>query len=376
LAFTSLLSPEALLLSLPTLVINLLSQAYRMHSERVLLHFAAPVAPFVVLSSIYGVERLSRWLKGKGGLKREAWASLLSGLLLLSSLLYHHRYGLSPLSPRFLVPPVGAHERAADELAALIPKEAVVSAPEHLASHASQRETIYLYPHLKGVDYLLLDTMPTVAPIITRDFYSRVWELVEEKGFGIRASQDGLLLLERGAPSTHLSDDFYGAFTVDSPRVQHPLRVRFGDSLELLGFEVVPESNMNLYLYLDLYLRLSKPVERDLRLFTFLADEKGEIIPGSDVELSTTIWYPTSKWPTGQVVRARTPLWRIDQLDRLSIALGVVDGPNQWEIESRLLPKPVEADTSLSLLHADTLLHLVTLYSDGLAVRIAEETSR
>lgn len=370
LAFTSLLSPEILFLSLPSLGINLLSEAYFMHSESVLLHYAAPIAPFVTLSSIYGVERLSRWLKGKRGLKKEAWVSL------LSSLLYHRRYGLSPLSVRFLVPPVGAHERAADELASLIPSEAVVSAPEHLAAHTSQRETIYLYPYLEGVDYLLLDTMPTIAPIISRDFYSRVWELVKEEGFGLEASKDGLLLLKRGASYTHLSDDFYGAFRVDSPHIQYPLGVRFGDSLELLGFDLVPESNLNLYVYLDLYLRLSKPVRRELRLFTFLADEEGEIIPGTDSELPAAIWYPTSKWSIGQVVKVQTPLWRVDEVERLSVALGVVDGPNQWELESRLPPQLLDGDTSLSLLHGDTLLHLVTLRSDGLRVRIAEETSR
>lgn len=64
------------------------------------------------------------------------------------------------------------------------------------------------------------------------------------------------------------------------------MKVRFGDSLEFLGFGVVPTRTVFLYVHLDLYFRVVEPVSRDFRLFTFLTDGQGEIIPGTDSEVA------------------------------------------------------------------------------------------
>ena len=367
LGFTSLLSPEVLLLSSPSLAINLLSQSWLMHREGLFLHYSSAIVPFLTLSSLYGLEWAGRWLKGRWP---QMATGLLCGLVLLSSLIYHRYYGLSPLAEGFIWPPVGEHQRAAEEMAGLIPPEATVSASPYLNPHVSQRETIYVFPNIHEARYIFIDTLPTNIPIITRDFYHLVWGLIEEGGYGIRASKDGLLLLERGLSEKHLSPDFYTFASGDEKEIEYPMAVDFGGSLEFLGFSVVAERRAFLHIYLDLLWRLPEPIDRDLRIFTFLIDPEGEIVSGTDFEVAAPVWYPTSQWPAGRVIKSQTLHWAIERGGEFGVAIGVIDGENQWDLERRLPPQVEECSLPLKILHGDTLLGLGTIWSNGRRVRL------
>lgn len=167
-SFTSLLSPETLFLSIPSLVINLLNQFAPAHTEGLWLHYGAPIVPFVVVSAILGTGRLSRWLSKRIRAQERAITNVLSGVILLSSLIYHRINGLSPLAQGFLWPTVTPARDAVAELVALIPDEAVVSASVPLFPWASQRETIYVFPRIDDADYPLVDVRPTTLSMITR----------------------------------------------------------------------------------------------------------------------------------------------------------------------------------------------------------------
>lgn len=367
LGFTSLLSPEVLLLSSPSLAINLLSQSWLMHREGIFLHYSSTIVPFLILSSVYGLERAGRWLKSRWP---EMATGLLCGLVLLSSLIYHRYYGLSPLAEGFIWPPVGEHQKAAEEMAGLIPPEATVSASPYLNPHVSQRETIYVFPNIHEAQYIFIDTLPTDIPLITRDFYDLVWGLIEEGEYGIRASKDGLLLLERGLSEKCLSPDFYTFALGDAEEIEHPMVVDLGGSLELVGFSVVAERTAWLHIYVDLFWRLRDPIGRDLRIFTFLTDPEGEIVPGTDLEVAAPIWYPTSQWPAGRVIKSQTFHWTIERGGEFGVAIGVIDGENQWDLESRLPPQVKESSFPLKILHGNTLLGLGTIWNNGGMVRL------
>ena len=60
-AFTSLLDPAVFLMALPTLAINTLSSNSATYTPDT-FHYTAPIVPFIVVSSVSGVARLSRWL--------------------------------------------------------------------------------------------------------------------------------------------------------------------------------------------------------------------------------------------------------------------------------------------------------------------------
>ena len=59
--FTALLAPEVLLLSLPSLAINLLADFNPMHEVTTLI-YAAPIVAFVMLAAVMGVARLRDWV--------------------------------------------------------------------------------------------------------------------------------------------------------------------------------------------------------------------------------------------------------------------------------------------------------------------------
>ncbi len=87
------------------------------------------------------------------------------------------------------------------------------------------------------------------------------------------------------------------------PQPQHPLRVRFGDAIELYGYDLWPEAvQPGERLTLRLYWRAMRPVEQDYTAFTQLLDSENRIVGQHDRQLGGDL-YPTSRWPVGEPVR-------------------------------------------------------------------------
>jgi uncharacterized membrane protein len=75
--FLSLLSPETLLLALPSLVINFFGGYWWLDQPTsTLKHYVAPVIPFVMISGIWGANRLVGWLGNIFKVKR-AWLTVI-----------------------------------------------------------------------------------------------------------------------------------------------------------------------------------------------------------------------------------------------------------------------------------------------------------
>jgi hypothetical protein len=207
-------------------------------------------------------------------------------------------------------------------------------------------------------------------------------DLLEHKGFGILASKDGYILLKRGETNCRLSNDFYSFVWEPNPSIQYPMKVNF-DSLQLVGFNVVQDKMGTAYL--ELYFQALQEVERDYQFFTFITNDEGEIILDPDEylregmvyqpsdQLAAPVWYPTSQWEVGKLIRIESFHWATSLPLRFGIALGVVDGLGQWEIDKRLRPEVIESSIVTPLLYDGTLLKLLTLESDG---RIVEGTVR
>jgi len=87
------------------------------------------------------------------------------------------------------------------------------------------------------------------------------------------------------------------------PRPQHPLHARFGDAIELYGYDLWPERvRPGEELTLRLYWRALAPVERDYTAFTQLLTPEDRIVGQHDRKLGGDL-YPTSRWPVGEPVR-------------------------------------------------------------------------
>lgn len=355
-AFFSLLAPQVLLLFAPTLAINLLSanpQFYTLEK----FHYAAPLVPFVVLSALLGIDYLVAHLSPRLGMKRQTLLYLLSALVLLSTLLYHRHHGFTPLASRFEVAQVTPHHRLAKELMALIPEGAIVSAQSRLNPHLSQRPKIYMFPKVEDADHLFFDVSVDSWPIHPNDQKAMFEALVEEEGFGILASVDGYILLERGlSEAKELSDGFYDFARVKEPQIEYPMVVDFGGLLRFLGFNLNRKEGMT---SLALYWQPLLPLERDYRIYPFFYDEEGRIIEDTTLRpMTTALWYPTSGWKEGEIVKMETLPWDVG--DDFDVGLGVMGGEDWRIVEDRL---PLEVVTS-------TLV--VSSFAEGTALKLLE----
>jgi len=300
-AFTSLFSPQTLLLLLPSLAINLLS-TYPPMSALEEFHYAGPLVPFVIISSIYGVGFLARQATLLH-LDRQRSLYLFSGMIFLASLLYHRYHGFTPLARDFQAPVVTARDRLAHELIALIPKEAPVSAQSNLFPHLSQREAIYLFPNprMAKAEYIILDTQGEKYPLDDEGYEKCLNGFLSSPRYDLVADIQGFLLFRKS----------------DGANIQYPLDVKFKEGIALLGFNVAVEDSEGAFSEEALPLRLDDkggrvrlalwwearaPVEEDYTVFTHLLDDKGRLVGGHD-SMPANGWRPTSGWSTEEVVR-------------------------------------------------------------------------
>ena len=356
-AFTSLFSPQTFLVSLPSLAINLLSQ-YEGMQEVNRYHYAAPLVPFVIISSVYGVDFLATlgWKRLRVPSRKTLY--LLSGAVLVASLCYHYYLGFSPLSAQAQWPAVTEHHRLAQELIDQIPPTASVSAQFNLNPHVSQRETLYMFPNINDAEYVFLD----VDSLGNKDDIN-TWikeQLLENGPFGVAAARDGYLLLQRGVSDPRPPDSFYTFVRVEDPDIQYPLGADFGSHIEFLGFDVTYKRDEEPHY--NLYFRTLQPLDRDYFISLYLVDEMGQVV-GSTVEPQpATIWYPTSHWKQGEVVkiRANTLSWWTGDREQYSVALGILEGNDTWDVGRRLRPRVIESEWLTPLPADGTLLQLMT----------------
>jgi len=357
LAFLPLFYPPILLIALPSLAINLLSGNMQMHRPE-MFHYAGPIVPFAVLAAIWGAGFLVRHLGRRMPGGSRSLSYLLSCLVLVCSLGYHRYRGFSPLSVRFRWPVATAHHRLAQELIDRIPPTASVSAQLNLNPHVSHREKLYIFPHIDQAEYIFLDA----ASLGNKDDIN-TWvkeQLLENGPFGVVAARDGYLLLQRGASDSRPPDSFYTFVRVKDPEIQYPLLADFDSHIEFLGFDVIHKRDEEPHY--NLYFRTWHPLDRNYFIALYLVDEAGQVV-GSTVELqAATIWYPTDRWQPGEVVkiRADTLSWWTGDREQYSVALGILDGNDTWDVGRRLRPKVIESELLTPLPADGTLLQLIT----------------
>ncbi len=359
-----LLSPGLMLVALPTLVAYGLSTSAFMHRMEG-FHYAATVLPWFTLAAVYG---LGRWYdrRGLGPLtpvaRRAPWLAV--AVLLAASVGYQAARGFTPLSRLFEWPQVTAHERTGLALMKQIPPGASLVAQDRLYPHLSQREAIsFLWPADASAEYILLDVSD---PTLTNAGGLTEWlkgEILAQSRYGIVASEDGFVLLRRGAPPQPLSESFYSFATVDSPAVQHPLAAGTTQGIRLLGYDVVQRRYENTQF--ALYFTVTGPPPADYFVGLHLLNTDGSTIAKTSVQQPALVWHPTSGWQPGEVVKVvvNTPGWA-EEPERFG--LGVVlastsaggDPQDPDPLPARLKWGPVPGADPPRLLEDGTLLWL------------------
>jgi uncharacterized membrane protein len=360
-AFLSLFAPLTLAVLSPTLLLILLSSS-KLQNTLELEHYPAPLVPVVVVSAIYGVAFLARWLAARTGWSFSGWAAAFSVVVLLFSVVYHRDRGATPLAEDFTLKERTARHALADRLVTLVPADAALSATGGLNAHLAGRKTLYVYPRIDDATWVFVDFAPSIAPVINRDRYEHLQGL-REAGFGIVAAEDGFLLLAKGTPDRVAAE---AAFRHPAPAgwtPRTPVNARLGP-LSLVGY--TPGYEARATASLTLALRVDEPVG-DVRLFSVLLDDAGRPLPGSEAELIAPIWFPTSRWTPGETYLVETKRWgRREDPGWLRIGLIATAGGNPSNPAERL---PVAVDGGATLVTArDGVLSLATLQSDGRTV--------
>jgi hypothetical protein len=106
----------------------------------------------------------------------------------------------TPIGVGFSWPATSAHTRAADQLVALIPPAASVSAQSNLVPHLSNRRAIYLFPYQADTaQYVLIDTKGERYPLqdAAATYTNDVAGLLADPAYHMVATRDGLILLAR-----------------------------------------------------------------------------------------------------------------------------------------------------------------------------------
>jgi uncharacterized membrane protein len=352
--FMAVFAPHVLLLGLPTLLMNLLSTYAPMRTLGP-FHYAAPLAPFFVISAVYGTAFLAKMVAPRLRVSRGRLVQSLAVMVLLSALIVHYLGGYSPLAAGFELPVVTDHERLAERFLGLIPAGAAVSAQSRLVPHLSHRERVYMFPRIEDAEYVLFDVTADSWPIHPNDEWRLFRSLVEERAFGILAAEDGYVLLQKGlVGADQLPDSFYEFARRVDPKIEYPATVEFGDELRLLGFDLRRDGDMT---SVSLYWQALRPLARDYRIYPFFYDQEGKIIEDTTLRpMTTAIWYPTSKWQPGETVWMRTLPWDVGA--DFSIGLGVTNGDEWLTRDERLAAEVITSTLRVRLLEDDTWVQL------------------
>ena len=359
--YLPLLSPLVLVIAMPALAINLLSSDPAMYSG--LYQYNAEIVPVLVAAGIEGaaaVLALADWLAARGARRprgplaerlhlpadmrrMRSWARqavLLAILVLLATSAGREQvqHGYLPVAKGFSWPQPTAHSQLADQFIALLPANASVSAQSDLVPHLSHRRFVYLYPYkAQTADYVLLDVTGNQYPqgIGAQSYADGVRRLLTTQTDHVVAAADGYLLLAHGPGASEpsatggadplgLPPAFY-SFTQTTPdAIRHPLAMRFGTSLMLVGYDVSPTSVIYLNhptLTVTFYWRVTAPLAAHTTATLVLtrANHTEYLYSG----FPTTEWLPMQRWQPGPTMVTRSHLLELSVAELGSLHIGV-----------------------------------------------------
>ncbi len=215
-----LLALPALLPLAPALLAGLLSRCLP-HST-IYYQYTAPMIPFLFAAGIQGYRRAERFLSqrlDRGGRRFSSREALLLLLLLgtAGALAWDFPW-TRPIDGSGLYPVGGlqlpANQESFREALALIPADAAVAADNRSGPQVANRRYFYFFPYWESdrADWVLLDlqSYPPDDPQV----YQRLEELLTpggpaapEQRYGVRYWNQGILLLQRGFPSSPVLRD-------------------------------------------------------------------------------------------------------------------------------------------------------------------------
>jgi len=195
----SFASPSHFLLTIPTLLQNLLSDCPPQYS--ISFQYTSALTPFVFISAVFGARRLL--LKGQTCDSPSSAPSIQKScmpvLLLLLSLAL---FGKSPMFHIREYRPTPYTRLVKEYVLHRIPSDASVSAQEPFVAHLTSRRELYEFPVVRDAEYVFLDSAAHKWPLPDEAYFRSVRGIMRTP-YRIVLSNGSLLLLER----SHLTAD-------------------------------------------------------------------------------------------------------------------------------------------------------------------------
>jgi uncharacterized membrane protein len=371
----ALAAPEFLVLGLPVLAANMLSNFPGQYSGE--QHYSAPLVPIFVIAAIYGFHRLSLLAARRLNTVplRHYAVTALATWLIAWSLGYHYVRGWTPLARDFDWPRRTPHHQLLGRFADQIRREAPVSTTPPLHPHLAHREKIYVFPTIADADYVLLDVSGR-TDAHPNDVRGTFDTLIESGEFRILDAEDGYLLLGKVQgteyPEQALPDPFYDFARAQNAKPEFPAMVEFDGRLRFLGYDVIDDPKWQ-QTYFRLYWQALAPLVDNPRLWPIVFGATGDLIEDtSQRSMVVPLWYPPVAWEPGETVVTETLPW--DLGSRFNLGLAVLGGTREGSTEtnavtdfgdpSKRLPVTA-ADPEITLLHGDTWAQIGAFTRDG-----------
>lgn len=303
--YLPLLSPSTLAIGLPSFLLIVLSLDQHMYGG--LGHYSAELVGVALAAAIFGAERLAGWA-GRRRLRAGAVSTGACVLLLVLSLSNARLNGFTPLSDNFEWPALSAHVRLGQQMLAMIPADAAIAAQDTLDPHLSDRAGIFLFPDVADAEYVALDVSASPIPLGPDSLHDEVESLLRGRHWRILFARDGYLLLHRVAATLpavpQLPAAFYSFALPVRPDIEHPLRVRAGGNVLMLGYSIRRRETVNLRvpdMVLTTYWMATAPVRRPLSMTTYLTNIHGKPVNYFAAQAALS-WLPITTWRPGRVV--------------------------------------------------------------------------
>ena len=204
LGWTPLLSLVWLFPAAPVIFLNLMAESAWQGTVRA--HYFAPVLPFLFIAAAYGI----RWLHGIFSYlfppDRRLWATGLALYVLLSTLIVNFYLSPFPSGRDFRLRNYwtwSPHHEALRQTMRQVDATSRLSGQSNLLPHLAHRQYLYLFPsgdHVADEIILDLDFSAEHAPLDFYAFYETVDDIISKPEFGLKAWNNGVLLLARGYP--------------------------------------------------------------------------------------------------------------------------------------------------------------------------------
>lgn len=354
-----LLAPLEALAAMPLLALNGLSSFDWMRSGGA--HYSALLAPLLLWAGAHGLERAlavwGRMAAGQVGAAPPVLQGAALGIVLVSALGAHLWIGASPLRPGFAWPDPDPRAAAVLALLDAVPPDAPASASSAVYPHLANRHRLYWFPAVQDAEWLAIDAVGASHPLTAAEMRDAVADLLASGDWSVVVARDGLLVLRRGGPgempgyafvaAVHapandpeagrpadlparvigvLPEQFFGfvrAAPAAPPVASAPLR--FGGALELVGAELRRWPQVGLFgdaAVLETTWRAAAPIGTDLTFALATTRRRDGALVGLQPDVAAgPLWYPTSRWRPGELVRMNMTLDRLAEVEALGIAV-------------------------------------------------------